>query len=314
MTHDRPYDILAIGDLNIDLILGVEGLPAFGTEIVAHSMSRHSGGVAANLAVYCARLGLRVALLARVGSDDSGDFLVSELQHQGVVTDYILRDGQLATGVCVSLSGPHDRAFVTYLGTIDSLTGADVNDDLLNAARVVHIGSYFLQSKLQAGLPDVLRRARAAGCRTSLDTGYDPYERWDSGLSNVWPHLDLCLPNEVEACALTGQDEATPTAHRALVDRGPAVALKLGPNGARFLSRDHDLELRPFQVDVVDTTCCGDAFDAGFLSAWTMGKGPLECLVWGNACGALVASSPGNSADRLSPDAIARVIQTGRVD
>ena len=92
-----------------------------------------------------------------------------------------------------------------------------------------------------------------------------------------------------------------------------AVALKLGGAGARYLSAEQTAELPPYRVEVVDTTCCGDAFDAGFIAAALQGKPPAECLGWGNACGALVASGPGNAADRVRRDAVGGVIARGRV-
>ena len=307
-----PNDVLAIGDLNIDLILGVNGLPEFGREVLAHSIAQHSGGVAANLAAYCARLGLKVALLARVGRDRFGDFLIAEMLDKGVVTDHIIRDERRPTGITVSLSGPADRAFVTHVGTIDSLTGADATDELLASARLVHLGSYFLQTKLQPDVPDLLRRAKAAGAITVLDTGYDPYERWDTGVHEALRRVDLFLPNKVEATQITGKDDPL-VAQKKLVELGPAVALKLGAQGARFLSATDEAGLGAFAVSVVDSTCCGDAFDAGFLSAWLKGKRPQECLAWGNACGALVASGEGNAAEKVSVAAVEAVLLAGAV-
>lgn len=308
----KRYDVVAVGDLNIDLILGVNALPEFGREVLAHSFTQHAGGVAANFATYCVRLGLNVALVARVGRDGYGDYLIDHMRHVGVSTEYIVHDDSLATGVTVSLSGPTDRAFVTHLGTIDSLTGADIPDALLAQARLVHVGSYYMQSKLQPDLPAVLQRAQAAGALTSLDTGYDPYERWTDGLGEVFPHLDLFLPNEIEATAIAGNPDAI-AAGRALAAQGPAVALKLGGNGARLFDHGTESTVEPFKVDVIDTTCCGDSFDAGFVGAWLMDKTPQERLLWGNACGALVASGAGNAAEKLSAKSILAVIENGAV-
>jgi sugar/nucleoside kinase (ribokinase family) len=307
----RPYDVLAVGDVNIDLVLGIESLPEFGQEILAHSLSQHLGGCTANFACYCARLGLRTALLARVGHDAYGDFLLAELQRFGVSTEHVVRDADLPTGITVSLSGPTDRAFVTHLGTIDSLTGADATDALLAQADWVHVGSLFLQNRLRPDVPDLLRRARAHGARTSLDTGYDPAERWD-GVTGALAEVSLFLPNEVEAMALTGQ--RSPEAALAELSRlAPAVALKLGADGAAYAAADERLTLGPYEVEVADTTCCGDAFDAGLVAAAYRGLAPAECLAWGNACGALVASAAGNAADRVSVEALQRVVASGRV-
>jgi sugar/nucleoside kinase (ribokinase family) len=309
---ERPYDILAIGDVNIDLILGIRDLPAFGQEVLAHGLSQHLGGCTANFACYCARLGLRTALLARVGRDGYGEFLLAELERLGVCTTQVITDPKLPTGITVSLSGPNDRAFVTYLGTIDSLTGADAPDTLLAAARWVHLGSYFLQSKLQPEVPDLLARARAQGALTSLDTGYDPAEQWDGAIGAALAQTTVFLPNEVEATGITG--EADPgAALAALRGLGPAVAIKLGAAGARYEGNAQGASLGAYQVQVVDTTCCGDAFDAGFIAAWLCGKEPAERLAWGNACGALVASAPGNAAEKVSVAAVQRVVATGRV-
>lgn len=307
----KSFDILAVGDLNIDLILGLDSLPEFGREVLAHSLAQHAGGVAANFATYCVRLGLSVALVARVGRDSYGDFLIEHMRRAGVCTDYLIRDDTLATGLTVSLSGPADRAFVTHLGTIDSLTGADVPDALLARTRLVHVGSYFMQTRLQPELPDLLQRAHAAGALTSLDTGYDPYERWTTGLTEVLPHLDLFLPNEIEATSIAGEPEPL-AAGRVLAARTGAVALKLGGKGSWLLTKGEEVFAPPFAVEVVDTTCCGDSFDAGFAAAWLKHKTPQERLLWGNACGALVASGAGNYAENVSVGAVERVISTGR--
>lgn len=312
MTLTRRFDVIAIGDLNIDLILGIEELPEFGREILARSLSRHAGGVAANFAAYCARLGLQTALVARVGRDDFGSFLIAQMAAAGVCTDFIRRDDTLATGVTVSLSGPQDRAFVTHLGTIDSLTGADVPDNLLADTRWMHAGSYFLQSRLQPDLPDICRRAQTAGVTVSLDTGYDPHEKWNSGLHDVLPLVDLFLPNEVEVTSIGGSADPLQSAW-ALAKAGPHVALKLGGQGSWFIGGKQALMAPPPTVRVADTTCCGDAFNAGFIAAWLQGYTPKDCLHWGNAMGALVAASPGNAAETVSPEALQRVLQSGSV-
>ncbi len=110
----KDHDILCIGDVNVDLILaGVTRLPDFGEEVLAEAMGMHLGGCTANVATFAARLGLRSALRARVGEDDFGTFVLEGLAANGVSTAHIIRDGSLRTGLTVSISGPHDRAFVT---------------------------------------------------------------------------------------------------------------------------------------------------------------------------------------------------------
>jgi len=300
LTDTRPYTMLALGELNVDLILsGMTERPKFGGEVLASELGMHAGGSTANVAACCAQLGLPTALVSNVGSDPFGDFLIREMERLGVSTAYILRHRTLRTGVTVSLSMLDDRAFVTHLGTIDLVTGADAPDGLLRQTRHLHVGSLFLQSRLRPDLAEVFRRAHDAGATVSLDTGYDPAESWDTGLIDLLPEVDVFLPNETEAAGITGfQDPGRALA--SLAERCRVVALKLGPQGAIGTADGGVCEAAGLEVAVADTTCCGDAFNAGFLYEWLAGKGIEDCVRLGNACGALVATAPGNSAHLLS--------------
>jgi sugar/nucleoside kinase (ribokinase family) len=302
------YDILCIGDVNVDLILsGLQRLPQFGEEVLAQSVGIHLGGCTANVALFAAHLGLKTALRARVGTDDFGDFLMAELERLGVSTELILRDPDLRTGITVSLSGRSDRAFVTYLGTIDSLTRADVTDELLASARHIHVGSYFLQSKLQPQIGAILARARELGCTTSLDTGFDPAGAWDGGLRNAIAHATVFLPNEVEAAAIAGVVDLLEAA-RQLARTGARVAVKMGEAGAALVTDRGLFQAPALPVPVVDTTCCGDAFNAGLLCAMLDGKPEEEQLRWGCAAGALIAGGSGACAERLSRTNIEKLL------
>ncbi len=307
--QDRPYTILAFGELNVDLILsGMTEPPKFGGEVLAEHLGMHAGGSTANVAACCAQLGLPTALVSNVGNDSFGDFLIGEMERLGVATAHILRHNTLRTGITVSISMPDDRAFVTHVGTIDSLSAADATDDLLRQTRHLHVGSYFLQSRLRPGLGDVLTRAHAAGATVSLDTGYDPAEEWDGGLLELLSLVDLFLPNETEAAGITRQADP-PAALRELSRHCTVAVVKLGPDGAIAAADDETYECPGLKVEVADTTCCGDAFNAGFLKEWLAGKSIEECLRMGNACGALVATEPGNSADLLADDGPVRLLE-----
>jgi sugar/nucleoside kinase (ribokinase family) len=300
----RDFDVLVVGDLNIDLILsGIPRLPEFGEEVLASGLAQRLGGSAANFAVCCARLGMSVAFVANAGADEFGNFLCAKLEEWGVATDYVRRLSDTSTGITVSLSGPRDRAFVTCVGTINSLEAADVPLEILGRSRHVHIGSYFLQTKLQGGLPALVAAAHEAGASVSLDTGFDPEESWDGGLLELLCEVDIFLPNEVEAQAITGTS-GVDTALAALCAMTETVALKTGSDGALACSGGETVHVPAFAVDVVDTTCCGDAFNAGFIDGLLQGLPLRDCVARGNACGGLMASIVGNDAHTLCARAI----------
>lgn len=298
------FSILAVGEVNIDLILsGIPHIPEFGTEVLAKGLSQHLGGCTANFAVFCARLLENVAMVSHVGRDDLGRFLVSELSRLGVCTDYVTYHNELSTGITLSLSGQDDRAFVTHLGTIDSVHAEDVSDELLAQSSHLHVGSYFMQSKLREGIKGLFERARQAGVTISLDTGYDPAEEWDAGIHEVLPLVDVFLPNEVEASNISGEEDVEAAA-RKLAGKVPLVIVKRGLEGCTAVQDDEIVRVPGYEVDVVDTTCCGDAFNAAFLGCWRQGKVLRHCLRQANAAGAIIATGPGNSAELLSLGAI----------
>ncbi|MFT3891142.1 MAG: hypothetical protein QM730_05870 [Anaerolineales bacterium] len=91
---------------------------------------------------------------------------------------------------------------MTYPGLIAELGASDIPDELLRQSRHLHVASYFLQTKLQPELPNLFKRARSLGLTTSLDTNYDPSEKW-LGFDELLSVTNVFLPNEKEAVSLT---------------------------------------------------------------------------------------------------------------
>jgi len=289
-----------IGDCNPDvLVLGEDVTPAFGQqEKLVDQVSLVVGGSAAITAVAAARLGLKVALIATVGNDPAGTFMLDQLAREGVdVSTVIVRAG-IPTGMTVALSRGKDRAILTALGAIASLAPADVARDILARARHVHVSSYFLLADtLGPGLAGVLADARAAGAATSLDTNWDPSGRWlDEHLSAAITQADLLLPNEAEACALSGT--ASPSAAAlALSSAGPALAVKLGERGVLCAdgsgSAMYQVSVPP--VTPVDTTGAGDCFNAGLIAGLLQGLPLPQAAALGCATGALSTGALGGT-------------------
>jgi len=176
----------------------------------------------------------------------------------------------------------------------------------------VHVASLFLLPELADGLPSVLAALRARGVTTSLDTNWDPAERW-RGVAECLPHLDVLLPNAAEAVALAsaaGEPAGDPAAAaRALAARGPVVAVKDGAAGAFAVRGAELVRAAPPRVAVVDTTGAGDSFDAGFLAAWTAGQGLEECVRRGAAAGALSTRAAGGTAAQATAQELADALR-----
>ncbi|WP_199096211.1 carbohydrate kinase family protein [Dyella sp. ASV21] len=289
--------LLVAGEINVDLVFtGCERLPEFGAEVLASGFRQGPGSSSMICAMGLARLGHPVAFAGVTGRDGWGDYCIDAMRQAGIDVAAIAQRDGLQTGVTVALSSQHDRALVTHIGAIGALRSDDVGDALLGSAGHLHVSSYYLQDQLRPGLHGLLARARAAGLSTSLDPGFDPSQRWGDALLDLLPLLDVFLPNEREACAISGKRDPLAALH-ALANGHTLTVVKLGSEGCVALDRDGQLLSVPAHaVEVVDSTGAGDSFDAGFLHPWRQGLPLRDCLRWGSACGSLSTRGMGGTA------------------
>jgi sugar/nucleoside kinase (ribokinase family) len=290
----KPYDLLVAGEINPDLILSGNVTPEFGqVEKLVDAAALTIGSSSAIFACGAARLGLNVAFIGLCGDDVFGHFMLDEMSKRGVDVSHVIvrKDGQ--TGLSVILNNGIDRAILTHSGLIADLQASDIADSLLAQARHLHVASYFLQTKLQPELPALFKRAQSLGLTTSLDTNYDPSEKW-IGFDELLAVTNVFLPNEAEAKSLTGAENVEEAANR-LGSKVEALALKMGKDGALGISKSQRVQVESIPIKVVDTVGAGDSFDAGYmygyLNDWELEKSlRLACV-----CGALSTQQAGGT-------------------
>lgn len=302
------FDILVVGELNADLIIRGDAAPEFGqVEQLVDDATLTLGSSSAIFACGAARLGLRVAFAGTLGDDEFGRFVLRELVERGVDTSGVVVDPSIKTGLSVILSRGNDRAILTYAGSIAALRYGAIDQRLLGRARHLHLGSFFLLDQLRSDVPRLFAHARALGLSTSIDTNYDPSERWDGGLAAVLRSTDVFLPNETELCAIARQPSAD-LALDALAPGIPIIALKRGAHGATARRGDASYTAAPTRVDVVDTTGAGDSFDAGFIYGYLSGWDIERSLRLASACGALsTRAAGGTGAQATLAEALAAI-------
>src|SRR5687768_14045391 len=295
----KTFDILVAGEINPDLILSGNVLPEFGqVEKLIDSATLAIGSSSVIFACGAARLGLRVAFVGVCGEDVFGQFMLDEMQKHHVDVSHVILRTEGQTGLSVILSQPFDyaqgdRAILTHLGLIPALQASDISDKLLRQARHLHIASYFLQTNLQPNLPDLFRRAHSFGLTTSLDTNYDPSERW-LGFDELLSVTDIFLPNRTEALSITKLNDVQ-SAAKQLANKSDLVAIKLGADGA-LACQDHLIaHSDSISVNVVDTVGAGDSFDAGFMYAYLNHWDLQRTLRLACVCGALSTQHAGGT-------------------
>lgn len=311
----KKYDVLAIGELNVDMIVtGLKSMPVIGREIIAHNCTVVLGSSTAICASGIARLGLKTGFIGKIGRDRFGDTVLEGLKRNDIDVSHVIIDDKINTGITISLSMEKDRALVTYLGSIEALGFEDINLELLDNTRHIHVGSYFLQNKLRPDIPRLFSIAREKGVTTSLDAGWDDTLNWDYGIFDALKYTDVFFPNEGEALNITKKDNVK-DALELLTGFAKIAAIKCGPKGAvgmwdgRVVEQPTFSELKP-----VDTTGAGDSFNAGFIYGFLNGFDLEKCMIYGNACGSISVTRVGGASSCATLEEVEGLISGRYID
>jgi sugar/nucleoside kinase (ribokinase family) len=279
--------VAVIGELNADLIAsGLTSAPALGREVLAEDFQTVLGSASAIFACGMARLRHPVSFFSKVGDDDLGRFCLKSLRSQGVSTKHVRTLANTRTGVTISLSTRSDRALVTMLGAISQLRYADLEMNALRGHSHLHLTSFFLPTALRPAFPRILRRARKLGLTSSFDPNSDPSSSWGRDIWNVINEVTILFVNQEEALQLTRKPSVRDALEQ-LARIVPCAVIQLGRRGAIATASGETLSVPSFEVSPVDTTGAGDSFAAGFVHAYLSGRSLPQCLLEGNACGAL---------------------------
>lgn len=276
--------LLTAGEAFEDLIfVGLERLPAPGEEIKTDRFHATIGGGAVITAVGAARLGLTTAIASALS-----DAAATRLRRERVRVHNLKRAGE-PHAISAALSTGTERTFVTFNGV-----NAALEPRLMAAlgklrARHVHLA---LCPHDLAAWTRLVKRLRRAGMTVSWDFGWSESLAAREELPALMDAVDLAFLNELEA-PLYARVDALDDAYPVLRTRRSAVIVKLGALGSRWLRPDGDVVMPAPRVDAVDPTGAGDAFNAGFLSAWLRGGQPAHCLATGNAVGAASTRAAG---------------------
>lgn len=293
----KRFDIAAIGELNVDIILNrIESEPEIGKEKFAKDMTVTLGSSTAIFAANAASLGSKVCFVGLVGRDSFGDLVKTSLEAKGVDTRYIM-DGPTPTGATICMNYGEDRANLTYQGSMDVMGWDDIDKDVFDNARHIHLSSLFMQSALLRDIHKVLDAAAAKGITVSLDTQWDPMETWKLDYRAVLPKITVFMPNEKELQALTGKDSLEGAIAEVLPFLGNAMVVKCGSKGSLLVRKDGNMKLLPafLNSDVVDAIGAGDSFNSGFISAFVKGLPLEDCQETGNLTGAVNTTAAGGT-------------------
>ncbi|MEV8375490.1 ribokinase [Kribbella sp. NPDC056861] len=296
------YDVCVLGSFMKDLVASAERRPLPGETLHGTGFAEFLGGKGVNQAVAAARMGARTAIVGMIGDDRYGEEFLQLLKGDGVDTDWVLQHPSLGTGVGLPLVLPDGSNSIIIVARANSaITPADVEAaaSVLTSCAVLSVQ---LELPVEASRT-ALQLASAAGVTTILTPA--PAGPVDPSLAAF---VDILVPNEVEAAALTGLDcgdeSQLPVIARRLADEWElrGCVITLGGRGAYVLDPVNGLEERvaAHSVATVDTVGAGDAFCGTLAASLADGAALADAVRLANAAGAL--STTMNGAATSCPD------------
>ncbi|MER9741552.1 5-dehydro-2-deoxygluconokinase [Mesorhizobium sp. M0187] len=312
-AKQATLDVITIGRASVDL---------YGQQIGSRledigSFAKSVGGCPANISVGTARLGLRSALLTRVGDEQMGRFIREQLSREGVNVDGLKTDKERLTAlVLLSVESEGVSPMIFYRSDCADMALAeeDIDEAFIASARsIVVTGTHFSRPNSDAAQRKAIRIIKAKGGKVVFDIDYRPnlwglaghaegFERYvksdrvSAQLKTVLPDCDLIVGTEEEIMIASGADDCLSALKTIRALSKATIVLKRGAMGCIVYDGpiSDDLEDgvvgKGFPIEIYNVLGAGDAFMSGFLRGWLGGEDHATAATWANACGAFAVS------------------------
>ncbi|RFC66818.1 MULTISPECIES: bifunctional 5-dehydro-2-deoxygluconokinase/5-dehydro-2-deoxyphosphogluconate aldolase [Mesorhizobium] len=314
-TRSAPpaLDVITIGRASVDL---------YGQQIGSRlediaSFAKSVGGCPANIAIGTARLGLRSALLTRVGDEQMGRFIREQLEREGVSTEGLKTDKQRLTALvllAVEAEGVSPMIFYRSDCADMALAPEDIDENFIASSRsIVVTGTHFSRENAEAAQRKAIAIAKQHGRKVAFDIDYRPnlwglaghaegFERYvksdavSAKLKSILPDCDLIVGTEEEIMIASGADDVLSALKAIRALSQATIVLKRGAMGCIVYDGaiSDDLEAgiigKGFPIEVFNVLGAGDAFMSGFLRGWLGGEALATAATWANAGGAFAVS------------------------
>lgn len=309
----QRLDVITLGRSSVDLYGAETGADLRDVEMFRKAV----GGCPTNIAIGTARLGLKSALITRVGNEHLGSFIREQLVREGVDTQAIVTDPDRLTAL-VLLAVVDRRTAPHIFYRSDCADMALCEDDIdpafvAQARALVVTGTHFSAETVSKASWKAIRAARAAGVKVVFDIDFRPSlwglaEASDGAarlaispqvrdkLVAVIRESDVVVGTEEEFCSATGEADIGSALRTARNQSGGTLVCKRGAHGCDIFPGGQDGDLdnpvsgSGFQVEVLNTVGAGDAFMSGFLRGWLGGADWETTATYANACGAIAVS------------------------
>lgn len=277
----------------------IKEIPPEGQLLAVDSIPTKVGGCAANVAIDLAKQGIQVDVAGCLGTDPSAKVLISSLEENGVGCKHIVYSKEYPTSkTIILLVEGQDRRYIHSFGANAAFTVNHIQRDWIKNQQVFYLGGLFLMpSFLPKELLDLLLYCREQGVITVVDVVIPQNKAIPAEtLRSLLKAVDYFLPNDDEACALTGLSDPMGQLHQLLQWGANTIMITRGRKGA-VVGRGHQyLQAGTYPITpTIDPTGCGDAFSAGVVTGIVLGWDLPKILRYASALGASATRALGTT-------------------
>lgn len=289
----------------------VTGIPEGGEGVIIESIKVKPGGTAGTASIDLAKLGAEVTMTSAIGNDFLGDLAVQVFSGYGVDTStFVRRDNVQTSASVIPIRPDGSRPALHVVGANSTLTSDDAPWDVIAESDQLYVGApEFIGGEESA---KVLRFAREHGVVTAVDflIGMTQIPAMLADLMQIFPYVDYVIPNDVQLRAMSGTEHLEEGCRTIMGWGAGTVAVTRGGDGAMVVAPDAVEVLPAFEIDVVDTTGCGDAFSSGFLRGIGLGRSLRDSALLGSATAAQVAQGMGGDYGEFTLDSVDEFART----
>jgi len=292
------HELSVVGLMILD-ILGrpVHAIPEGGNVDFIDEIRLTAAGTAGGMVVISAKLGLDCLAVGAVGNDEKGEFVLDVYKRHDIDISAMQRTDAAPTSATILPVRPNgDRPALHNRGASDHLWVDEADFDTVCDCHILHMGGTGLLDKMDQGQSaKLLKHAKSKGVVTTFDL-IAPNENTLDLLKPILPHVDYFMPSMEEAEFISGKTDPADIAGF-FRDLGASTCIfKWGAKGSYVSGPDGTLRIPAFKIEVTDTTGCGDAYCAGFVTGLRHGFDLEKSCRLGTAASAFVATGLGSDA------------------
>jgi ribokinase len=274
------FDAVGFGALNIDQLYNVDRIIGPEEETIIKGFRETCGGSAANTIIGLSRLGLKTAYIGKVATDREGIKLKKNLEKEKVNLELLTTTKKGRSGKVIGFVDEHgQRALYLDPGVNDTIKIDEIKISLVENSRLLHLTSFAGEG---LHVQETLLERLSSTPLISLDPGNLYAKKGMKTLKGLIEAVNILLLNEMELKMMIGYRGSYKEAAKLLADEVDVIIVKRGPSGVYGIMDGLEVEVPALEVECVDTTGAGDAFNAGFLYAWLMGYDLKKSCYFGN--------------------------------